>query len=229
MADLKISQLPEISVLANTDTLPVVNSGTTSRATVNTISNSLPLTTFVRANSANWGGILSYAQFNYQGPYSGGALYTGDNLINNTDNYLPWDTTAVNTDSNTFELVNPDSANSRIWVKQGGYYEVVSRVIYFDCYSTTGTNMTMSVYLDINSSSSGGTWSRLATLNRNWFSVSQNIPGVPATILVGSVTTAIPAGNRYISLAVRPTQNTPFPDNVSGSTTSIFIRRIGSL
>jgi len=222
MADLKISQLTEVTSLNTTDVLPLVQSGNTRRATVNTISNNLPLNTFVASNSANWGGILSFAQFNYQGPYSGSPLYTGDNLINNTDNYLPWDTTAVNTDTNTFELVNPDSANARIWIKQGGYYEVISRVIYFDCY-----NMTMSVYLDINSSSTGGTWSRLATLNRNWFPTVT--PNPAAVIFPGSVITAIPAGNRYISLAVRPTANTPFPDVISGSPTSIFIRRIGAL
>jgi len=222
MADLKISQLPEITLLGNTDTLPVVNSNVTRRATVGTLSNSLPLNTFVAANSANWGGILSYAQFNYQGPYSGGALYTGDNLINNTDNYLPWDTTAVNTDTSTFELVNPDSANARIWIKRTGYYEVVTRIIYFDCY-----NNSVSVYLDSNPSSTGGTWSRLTTLNRNWFPTVT--PNPPAFIFVGSVTVSIPSANTYISVAVNPTLNTPFPALISGSSPSIFIRRIGSL
>lgn len=222
MADFKISQLTEATTLATSDVLPVVNASQTRRATVSTINNALPLNTFVAANSGNWGGILSYAQFNYAGPYTGGALYTGDNLINNTDNYIPWNATAANTDTNTFELVNPDSANARIWVKQGGYYEVISRVIYFDCY-----NMNMSVYLDINSSSTGGTWSRLATLNRTWFPTVT--PNPAAVLFPGSVITAIPAGNRYISIAVRPTANTPFPDEISGSSTALFIRRIGAL
>jgi len=222
MADKKISSLDEIQLPANNSVLPIVDFGVTKKVTYANLIKNLPIATFVEANSANWGGVLSYAQFNYQGPYSGGALYTGDNLINNTDNYLPWDATVSNTDTSTFQLVNPDSPNARIWIKRTGYYEVVTRLIYFDCY-----NNNVSVYLDSNTASTGGTWNRLATLNRNWFPTVT--PNPPASTLIGSVTITINSVNTYISVAVNPTANAPFPGIISGSTTSIFLRRIGSL
>jgi hypothetical protein len=222
MADLRISQLTEVTNPIVTDTLPIVNASETKRVTINSLNNALPLTTFVGSNSANWGGILSHARFDYAGPYSGSPLYTGDNLINNTDNYLPWDTTGVNTDSNTFELVNPDSANARIWIKRTGYYQVSTRMIYFDCY-----NNNVTVHLDSNSASTGGGWSRLTTMTRQWFPTVT--PNPPAITLIGSAVVAIASVPRYISVAVNPTANTPFPGVISGSSTSIFLTRIGSV
>lgn len=42
MADIKLSQLPEVSSLVNTDILPAVASGTTSKITLENLANTLP-------------------------------------------------------------------------------------------------------------------------------------------------------------------------------------------
>jgi hypothetical protein len=222
MADLRISQLTEVTAPIVTDVLPIVNANETKRISVNSLNQALPTTTFVQSNSANWGGILSFARFDYAGPFSGGPLYTGDNLINNTDNYIPWDSTGINTDSNTFELVNPDSANARIWIKRTGFYQISTRMIYFDCY-----NNSITVHLDSNTASTGGGWGRLATISRDWWPTVT--PNPPAITMVGSVVVGIASVPRYISVAINPTANTPFPSLISGSSSSIFLTRIGSI
>lgn len=223
MADLRISQLTEVTAPIVTDTLPVVNGGETKRVTINSLSNALPLTTFVQANSSNWGGVLELAEITYAGPYAGGPLYGGDNLINNTDNYLPWDTTVRNTNTNIFELVNPNSANARIAIKQTGTYEITTRVSYFDCYSNT-----VSVYLDSNTAITGGSWTRLRALNRNWFPAF-GVGSPPATMFNSSTVVRIASVPLYISVAVNPTANTPFPDSISGTAPGIIIQRIGGI
>lgn len=223
MADLKISQLTQATTLQTTDVMPVVNTGITRNATINTINNTLPITTFVRSNSANWASnTLSFAQFAYTSPFVGGPLYGGDNLINNTDNYLPWRTQILNTNASVYELVNPNSSNARIAIKQTGYYNVVTNIGYFDCY-----NNTMSIFLDLNLFSAGGTWARLATLNRTWFPTVT--PNPDAVLFVGNTIIQVPTAPRFISVAVRPTANTPFPSSISGTPPTILINRIGNI
>jgi hypothetical protein len=50
MADLRISQLPELITPATSDVIPIVNSGSTKKVTLQ----NLPVSTFVSSNSATW-------------------------------------------------------------------------------------------------------------------------------------------------------------------------------
>jgi hypothetical protein len=54
MADLKISQLPEVVSPITGDILPIVNSSETKKVTIANLNNSLPIDTFTRSASANW-------------------------------------------------------------------------------------------------------------------------------------------------------------------------------
>lgn len=62
MADLKISQLPEVTAPIQGDVLPIVNSSATKKVTLSNLSNSLPIHTFLQSASGFWQNTYSTVQ-----------------------------------------------------------------------------------------------------------------------------------------------------------------------
>jgi hypothetical protein len=220
MADLKISQLTELTTANTVDILPIVNSNETKKISLNSLNNSLPITTFVQNTSGTWGtagGDLPYIVVSHQPPYSGPA----DNLPNSTDTYLAWDAVTTN-DSNIFELVNSGTADARVQIKQTGRYEVRAQAVYFDLWN----NVRFSGHLDVNTSSTGGSWSRVLTLFQYIFGSSASSP--PGQIITGQAQINVTTANEYYSVALNPSANTPFPVSLNNTVTNLFIRKIGA-
>jgi hypothetical protein len=202
MADLKISQLPEATSLLVGDIFPIVNDSLTKKVSVANLSNSLPITTFVRGASAGWGGGLIAAQYAFSGPYIPGVL--NDNLTNNTDNFPRWNTQVFNTDSNTFELVNSNTTLSRVFIKAPGYYQIISQPHYFDLYG----NMQITVKL-FNSVTSSGGMAYVLRLASRWF-VGTLIP--PSQTIDSSAVFFVPVPG-YYTVSLNPSLNTPYPSS----------------
>lgn len=200
MADLKITQLPQATTLATGDVFPVVNSGLTRQVSVQALNNSLPLTTFVRGASGNWGGGLVAAQYAFSGPY----IPITDNLTNNTDNFPRWNTEVFNTDPGTYEFVNSGTTLARVFIKSQGYYLIISQPHYFDLYN----NMSFTVKL-FSSASSGGGMSYVTALSNRWF-VGTTLP--PGQIIEGSALFNVSSPS-YYTVALFPTANTPYPSS----------------
>lgn len=215
MADLKISQLPETTSLIASDIVPVVNGGLTKRISFQNLNNTLPITTFVQNASSFWGaggsgGGLATAQYAFTGPYIGGA--GNDNLTNNTDNYPRWNTEVYNTSTSTFELLNPGTIQSRVFIKAPGYYQISANVKYFDLYN----NMTFHVSL-FNSATPTGAMAFVTRLSSRWY-VGATLPGSQTQ---DSTTIFFVAAPGYYTVSVFPTANSPFPAD-NGSTPSRF-------
>jgi len=206
MADLKISQLPAAGTnIFTSDVLPVVNGGVTKQISVQNLSTSLPITTFVQGASAGWGGGLLAAQYSFTGPYIPGIGQ--DNLTNNTDNVPRWNTQVFNTSPATFELFNAGTTNARVHIKAAGYYMIISQPQYFDLYN----NMQMTVKL-FTSATSSGSMSYVTRLATRWYVGTANPPG--QTIDSTSIFLATAPG--YYTVALEPTLNSPYPSEQGG-------------
>lgn len=205
MADLKISQLPSVTVLDNADVFPVVDAGLTKQVSVTNLSNSLPITTFVRGASAGWGGGLLAAQYSFTGPYVPGP--GNDNLTNNTDNFPRWNTQVFNTSPATFELFNAGTITARVFIKAAGYYMIVSQPQYFDLYN----NMQMTVKL-FTSATVSGSMSYVARLAARWYVGAANPPGQT----IDSTSVFLVSTPGYYTVALDPTLNTPYPSEQGG-------------
>ena len=210
MADLKISQLPSVTLLDTSDVLPVVDAGLTKQVTVQNLSRSLPLHTFVQGASSLWGSGIVAAQYAFIGPYVPGP--TNDNLVNNTDNFPRWNSEVYNTDPGTFEFFGSGTTLSRVYIKSAGYYEIVSQPHYFDLYN----NMRMTVKL-FSSSSVGGGMAYVTQLANRWFVGVSN----PPAQTLDSTTVFYVASPTYYTVALFPTLNNPYPAE-SNSTPSRF-------
>ena len=216
MADLKISQLTEVATPITSDILPIVNSSETKKVTLTNLSNVLPITTFVRSASGNWGGSPAYIQVSHQPPYAGPA----DNLPNATDTYLAWDASTTN-DSSTFELVNSGTSNARVQIKTTGIYEFIVQAVYFDLWNDNR----FSAHLDFNTASTGGGWTRVVSLFQHVFAGDTASP--PGQIVHGQAQINVSVANRYYSVAFNPSINTPFPTILNNVATNLLIRKIG--
>lgn len=215
MADLKISQLTELTTAGTTDILPIVNSSETKKISFNSLNNSLPITTFVQNASGSWGD-LPYIVVSHLPPYSGPA----DNLPNSTDTYLAWDSVITNSAS-VFELVNSGTSNARVQIKETGRYEVRVQAVYFDLWN----NMRFSGHFDTNTASTGGSWTRVLTLFQHIFGSSASSP--PGQIVTGQAQINVTTANNYYSVAFNPSDNTPYPADPNNTVTNLFIRKIG--
>jgi hypothetical protein len=210
MADLKISQLPDVTSLITSDIFPVVNGGLTKKVSVQGLNGSLPITTFVQSASASWGAGLIAAQFSFAGPYTPGA--GNDNLTNNADNFIRWNTQIYNTDINTFELINPGTTTARVHIKSAGYYMIIAQPQYFDLYN----NMSMTVKLFSSATISGG-MSYVTRLASRWYVGTANPPGQT----IDSTTVFYVSLPGYYTVALEPTANSPYPSE-GGATSSRF-------
>ena len=218
MADLRISQLTELTTGGTTDLLPIVNSNETKKISLANLNSSLPITTFVSSTSSIWGGgALPYIQVSHQPPYTAPA----DNLPNGTDTYLAWDASTTN-NSSVFELINSGTSNARVLIKQTGLYDVRVQAVYFDLWN----NARFSAHLDSSTSSTGGSWTRVFTLFQHVFGSSASSP--PGQIVYGEAQINVTSANTYYSVAFNPSINTPYPLILNNTATNIFIRRIGA-
>lgn len=205
MADLKISQLPEITTLTTSDIFPVVNSGLTQKVTVQNVNDSLPLTTFVQGASAGWEDGLLAAQYSFTGPYVPGAGQ--DSLTNNADNFPRWNTQVFNTSPATFELFNAGTTTARVHIKAAGYYMIVSQPQYFDLYN----NMQITVKL-FTSATSSGSMSYVTRLATRWYVGTANPPGQT----IDSTSIFLVSAPGYYTVALEPTLNSPYPSEQGG-------------
>lgn len=119
MADLKISQLPEAQTLLSNDVLPVVNSSVTKKVTVNTLNDSLPLTTHVQQASAIWNPQSSaFAAF-----WNSGLR----NMPSGVLSIVNYNFVSVNTDSSCYSLetgTGDINIDGKIRIAKTGIYQV---------------------------------------------------------------------------------------------------------
>lgn len=219
MADLKISQLPEVIVPDISDILPIVDAGLTKRVSINNLSNNLPITTFVRGASSGWGSgapgaSVAVAQYSFEPPYTG----ITDNLVNNTDNFPRWNTQIINTRPDTFEFFGSGTTGARVFIKEAGYYLIVSQIHYFDLWN----NNRFSVNLFRAAGVSPAPMVRVFNLaNRTFPSTTPNPPG--QTVDSSSLFVATIPG--YYTVGVFPTLNSPFPASTdTGASRMTFIK-----
>jgi hypothetical protein len=131
MADKKISQLLEISQPANTDVLPIVNNGTTKKINYINFSNGLPVTTFVRQNSASWSsGAVSF-------PAAEMEITSNAGLVN-TYNSVEWNAVTLQTNTN---IIEADATLNNMILKQTGRYLIDIRYASYDLNNPTGATL----------------------------------------------------------------------------------------
>lgn len=212
MADLRISQLPEVTSLEVADILPVVSLNQTKRITLQTLNNNLPLTTFVRSNSALWiEPALSIAQFSWQNNFV--------NLTNSSDNFVRWDSTELNTDVANFQLFNAGTSAARILVKKEGFYELSFSAVCFDLWG----DVSLTARLQTTSLSAGGSYTAGKAFFGKVFGSPTSSP--PAQIVSGQLVSSLSANN-YITVSVNPSNRTPFPGTLQNVYTNIYIKKL---
>lgn len=217
MADLKISQLPEVTSLITSDILPAVNEGLTKKVSVQNLNKSLPITTFVQGASSLWGSGIIAAQYAFVGPYNPGAGPGLDNLINNADNFVRWNSEIYNTDPNTFEFFNPGTSLARVHIKSSGYYEINSSPHYFDLYN----NMRFTVFLYSSSTVSGG-MNRVTQIANRWY-VGVSVPPGQTVDSTHVFYVSIPA---YYTVGMLPTANSPYPSSDNNTPSRFTLKKI---
>lgn len=144
------------------------------------------------------------------------------NLTNAADNYIPFNTTIFNTNTNVFELVNSGSTagtlgdqGARIHFKQTGIYEIISQVHLFDLFNNVDVLVKVS-----SAATSGGTMSPITLLNDFKFAELTADQLMNGTILL-NVTSAA-----YYTICVNPSANSPFPSDSTSTPTRIFVKKI---
>jgi hypothetical protein len=128
MADLRISQLNQVVTPTLNDIFPVVNSAETKRITFGNINNSLPTTTFVRANSGIWNKTLDSARMEINGNVGIG------NTLNNVEYIVNWNSLTYQTNSGVIEA---DITNDNMIIKETGNYLVSARYSSYDLTDDT--------------------------------------------------------------------------------------------
>ena len=207
MANVKISDLPEYTGNTQNTWLVMNDSGET---------------TSYKVQKEYF---FAAAGFSWVNPGTGGAYPTSDqygNLTNASDNYMPFNTTIFNNNTEVFELVNSGSVSgtlgdtgARIFIKFPGVYQITSQVHLFDIFNN------ISVLIKLSSSSTlNGTMSPI-TLLSDYKSVESNDDQLMNGTILLDVTTA-----GYYTICVNPSANTPFPSATENTPTRIFIQKI---
>lgn len=219
MADLKISQLPSVAILDSTDVLPVVDAGLTKQVSVANLNNSLPITTFVQNASSGWGAgapgaSVVAAQYVFEPPYVG----TTDNLVNNTDNFVRWNSEAFNTSSSTFEFFGSGTTGARVFVKQTGYYLVISQINYFDLYN--GMRLTVKLFR-----AAGVSPASMLIVNQLGTQVYPSAV-LPSGQTLDSSTLIRVTSPGYYTVGLFPTANSPFPSSTDSGASKFTLIKI---
>ena len=169
--------------------------------------------------------ITPVAGFSWVDPGSGGAYPTSDqygNLTNGSDNYIPFNTTIFNTNTNVFELVNSGSVSgtlgdtgARLHIKVPGVYQISGQMHFFDLFGNIDFLVKIS-----SSSTSGGVMSPITLLHDYKSAELTNDQLMNGTVFL-DVTTA-----GYYTICVNPSANSPFPSATDNTPTRFFIQKI---
>lgn len=207
MANVKISDLPEYTGNTQNTWLVMNDSGET---------------TSYKVQKEYF---FAAAGFSWVNPGTGGAYPTSDqygNLTNVSDNYMPFNTTIFNNNTEVFELVNSGSVSgtlgdtgARIFIKFPGVYQITGQVHLFDLFG----NITVLVKVS-SSSTINGTMTPI-TLLHDYKSVETSDDQLMNGTILLDVTTA-----GYYTICVNPSANTPFPSATESTPTRMFIQKI---
>jgi hypothetical protein len=144
------------------------------------------------------------------------------NLTNASDNYIPFNTTLFNTNTDVFELVNSGSVSgtlgntgARVFIKQVGVYQISCQVHLFDLFNNVDVLVRLST-----SSTENGTMSSV-TLLHDYKSVEISADQLMNGTLFFNVTSP-----GYYTICVNPSANSPFPSDSNSTPTRIFLQKI---
>jgi hypothetical protein len=207
MANVKISQLPSYTGNTQNTWLVINDSGETTSYKVQKQY------------------LFAAAGFSWVDTGSGSNYPASDrygNLTNASDNYMPFNTTIFNNNTDIFELVNSGSVSgtlgdtgARIYIKEPGIYQISCQVHLFDLFNNVDVLVKLS-----SSSTSAGTMSSV-TLLHDYKSVETSADQLMNGTLLFNVTSAA-----YYTICVNPSANTPFPSATENTPTRIFLQKI---
>jgi hypothetical protein len=149
--------------------------------------------------------------------YSWTTNYT--NLTNGAENYARWDTEVFNSNPNIFELVNSAAAGNtgaRIFLKEPGYYELISQVHLFDAFG----NQDLLVKYNSATGSSSTAMSVGSLISDEKFAESTGDRLINGTICFFISTPT------YITLSINPSANSPYPSDANSTPTRIFVKKL---
>jgi hypothetical protein len=208
MANVKISELPNYSGNTQNTWLVMNDSGET--------------TTYKVQKEY----LFAAAGFSWVNPGSGGNYPSSDqygNLQNNSDNYLPFNTTIFNNNTDVFELVNSGSVSgtlgdmgSRVFIKVPGIYQISCQIHLYDL----GTN-NIDLLVKLSSSPTQSNPMSLVTLLHDYKSNDGSSDQLMNGTLLLSVTSPT-----YYNIAVNPSANSPYPSDDSNTPSRWFIQKI---
>lgn len=148
------------------------------------------------------------------------------NIAENTDQYIPFNTTIFNTNTNVFELVNSGSTagtngnqGARIHFKQPGIYEIISNMHFFDFRGNIDFIVKVA-----SSATSGGAMATVTAINDMRSVESSTDQMINGTLLL-NVTSA---GYYTISVFASDIDGNPgpFPSDSDSAPTRIFVKKI---
>lgn len=148
------------------------------------------------------------------------------NIAEAADQYLPFNTTIFNTNTDIFELVNAGSTSgtngdtgARVFFKQPGIYEIICQIHFFDLRSNIDFRVKVS-----SASTSAGTMSVLTLLHDARFSETSTDQLLNGTLLL-NVTTPT-----YYTICVNATDVDgnpgPYPSDGESTPPRIFVKKI---
>ncbi len=207
MANVKISQLPNYTGNTQNTWLVINDSGETTSYKVQKQY------------------LFAAAGFSWVDTGSGSIYPASDrygNLTNSSDNYMPFNTTIFNNNTDIFELVNSGSVSgtlgdtgARIYIKQPGIYQISCQVHLFDLFNNVDILVKLS-----SASTSAGTMNAV-TLLHDYKSVELSADQLMNGTILFDVTTP-----GYYTICVNPSANSPFPSATNSTPTRIFLQKI---
>ncbi len=194
MADILISNLPLFTGQTTNSYLVMNDSGETTTYKVTR-------ETFMDTAVASYSWTINYA-----------------NLTNGAENYPRWDTEVFNSSSNIFQLVNSTVAGNtgaRIFLKEPGYYELISQVHLFDAFGN------QDLLVKYNSATGSTDAMSVGTLISD-----EKFAELTGDRLINGTICFFISTPTYITLSINPSANSPFPSNGNSTPTRIFIKKL---
>jgi hypothetical protein len=141
------------------------------------------------------------------------------NLVNNVQNYIPFDTVLLNNATNVFALANSGAVGvatcARVFVQVPGIYEVISQMHFYD---QTG-NASMIVRLT-SATGVNAAMTDLTLLSDEKFAENVDDRTLNATVIVQV------AAPLYLAISVEPSANAPFPSGQYNTPPRIWIKKL---
>lgn len=145
------------------------------------------------------------------------------NLLNNTENFIPWNSQLFNSDPSTLELINigqTGSSNgsncSRISIKQDGYYEIKLGLHLLDMRNNVSV---LTELWTTNSPSASMNFYKLLADQK--FSESND-----DRLIYGSDIFYFTSGT-YVAISVEPSGESPYPSDLGFTPSYLTITKIG--